>query len=746
MVENKFVVPLERNHVFKGHEMFLKSLRKMFHSQVQQRWKIALCGMEGIGKSQTALEYAYRNRDSYERIYWITANSQATLHSGYQNIAKHAGLHVLPNSSLDAVAKIVLSWLRGMDNWLIIFDNLDDISIVTRYLPKEGPRKHILITTTTRHCEAENLQLPLLDPDASVDLLLGLANISVLPNSVEQRDAYDIVKELGYHPLALEQAAAYIRESDGTLQEFKKLYDEDHRSLYRETLPGDPSVAKMWSMSCTALKKTHPFAIELMKLISFLNPDGVSVDFLVTGVQAFHGDLREIVSDPGKLVNTLLELERFSLMKWDSSAWTITIHRLLQNVVKDEMSEKFRETWVNTVVDLCDATMRLKDTTKASQFRRLCEDQIVVSLLRMKNIQTEKFANLLQRVGILHQKSGKYSESETLFSRAIEIQKSIFGEGHLETLRSMLELSKIYRLQGRLREAANLQEVVSARYRERFSEENPELLACIASLATTFYCQGRWATAANLREHVADINLRTRGVNHPDTLASLEDLATSYRDDGKLADAVKLLEDLLQKRKSNLTEDYETLTSESSLATAYAAQGRLDEAENLQKHVVEKRKQAFGKDNPHTLTSMNELAWVYRHTGRLEEASSLCREVFELRKEVLGECHPNALVSLTNLSVILYEQGDQERATAMLEDVFRQTVRILGDEHPRTQLTMAIIVLMFIGQGRMLEAIKIFWKWRGHWKRVFNLGYILKDGGISLLGHAPRLLWRGLYS
>jgi DNA transposition AAA+ family ATPase len=65
--------------------MFDQSPQKYNH-------RIALYGMGGIGKTQTALEYVYSNRDSYERIYWITAVNQAYLLSGYQKIVVKAAL------------------------------------------------------------------------------------------------------------------------------------------------------------------------------------------------------------------------------------------------------------------------------------------------------------------------------------------------------------------------------------------------------------------------------------------------------------------------------------------------------------------------------------------------------------------------------------------------------------------------------------------------------------------------------
>ena len=154
--------------------------------------RIALYGMGGIGKTQTALEYVYTNRDSYERIYWITAVDQASLLSGYQKIAIKAGLKSLLNLKPVEIAEGVLSWLRKEQSWLLVIDNLDDINVATGFLPQNGPQKHTLITTRNPNSAgipAEGLEVPLLDAADSIDLLCTLSKIVIIPNSPENVQA-----------------------------------------------------------------------------------------------------------------------------------------------------------------------------------------------------------------------------------------------------------------------------------------------------------------------------------------------------------------------------------------------------------------------------------------------------------------------------------------------------------------------------------------------------------------------------
>src|SRR5215471_8979122 len=108
-----FIVPFERNPRFTGRSQFLETLKEKMFDQAPKKYnhRIALYGMGGIGKTQTALEYVYTNRLSYARIYWITAVDQASLLSGYQKIAIKAGLKSLFNLKPVEIAEGVLSWL-----------------------------------------------------------------------------------------------------------------------------------------------------------------------------------------------------------------------------------------------------------------------------------------------------------------------------------------------------------------------------------------------------------------------------------------------------------------------------------------------------------------------------------------------------------------------------------------------------------------------------------------------------------
>ena len=178
--EEKFIVPYQRNPHFKGRSDLLTKLHSKLCETLPDQYnhRVALFGLGGVGKTQLALEYVYQHWESqmYERVYWVSAVNQATLFSGLQEIGLRT--HCVPDNTdlkpLDIAAK-VLRWLNAQEKWLLILDNLDDVTVVDGYLPDTAPERHTIITTRNRHCDdipSEGLEVGVLGITEATQLLL----------------------------------------------------------------------------------------------------------------------------------------------------------------------------------------------------------------------------------------------------------------------------------------------------------------------------------------------------------------------------------------------------------------------------------------------------------------------------------------------------------------------------------------------------------------------------------------------
>src|SRR6266446_760551 len=216
-------VPHRRNPFFTGRENVLQRLHEALTRQstavLTQVHTQAISGLGGIGKTQTALEYAYRYRDEYRAVLWAKADTREALNADFVSIAGllHLPEHAAQEQRLAVAA--VKRWLEQATDWLLILDNADELPMVRDFLPTAG-NGHVLLTTRARPMGplAQRVELDTMEPEEGALLLLRRAG--VLPpgaslataSAADRAQALQLVKELGWLPLAIDQAGAYLEE------------------------------------------------------------------------------------------------------------------------------------------------------------------------------------------------------------------------------------------------------------------------------------------------------------------------------------------------------------------------------------------------------------------------------------------------------------------------------------------------------------------------------------------------------
>ena len=149
-------VPYLRNPYFTGRAAVLAQIEAaLASSNTPAAQSPAIAGLGGVGKTQTAIEYAYRHRDQYRATLWVRADTETSLVRSYNELAEVLGLPVKNASDINEVCETVRFWLGREPNYLLILDNADDPSLVER-LPAprpEGPRPAYLKRAEPRRPE-----------------------------------------------------------------------------------------------------------------------------------------------------------------------------------------------------------------------------------------------------------------------------------------------------------------------------------------------------------------------------------------------------------------------------------------------------------------------------------------------------------------------------------------------------------------------------------------------------------------
>jgi tetratricopeptide (TPR) repeat protein len=641
------------------------------------------------------------------------------------------------------VLPLVKAWLEGKEHghWLMVIDNADDTQVffgsqepenasapsrgnLGRYIP-ECAHGSILVTTRNKQTGVrlakgqEIIEVAKMDNDESGQLVrtkldgLELADSEILLLS----------SRLEYLPLALVQAAAFIRENTITVSKYLRLLQESDHNLVKllskefQTVGRDSetphAVTATWIISFEQIARQNTFASELLSIMSFFDRQAIPMTFLS------HYNERQQDENQG---NKLEELEARGVIELEEALGILKAFSFV-SVAKDESLNMHRLVHLVTRKWLVNkgtmnqfARQALLTVSEVYPFGTyenwaICSEYLPHVYAVLKYEGTGSRAESVAKGTLLHCTAGlflsreQWKEAERLQLQAIETRKEVLGEEHPDMLASMGDLALIYSKQGWWEKAELLNIQVIEKKKSVLGEEHPSTLASMGNLALTYSNQGRWREAESLEVQLMETRKRTLGEEHPDTLTGIANLAATLLNQGQWKEAESLEIQVIEMRKRALGEEhYDTLTSIGNLASTYSNQGRWREAESLEIQLMETRKRTLGEEHPATLTSIANLASTYMNQGRWKEAERLQLQAVETRKRILGEEHPDTLINMANLASTYNNQGLWREAESLLLQVTETLKRVLGKEHPTTLISMAHLASTYSNQCRWREA------------------------------------------
>ena len=361
-------VPYERNNFFTGREAVLQALHQQLHQDqaVALSQTQAISGLGGIGKTQTAVEYAYRHRQDYQAVFWVRAETNLELSTGFVEISRLLNLPQQeaqdPNDTIQAVKQ----WLAHHPGWLLIFDNADHPDLLNPFRPSQG-QGHILLTSRAQTFDSFGIARPVslqkMPADEAVAFLFKRAGRDT-DDLTEAEAATDLAAELGFLPLALEQAGAFILKRNLRFSTYLSQYRKKRLALLEQQPPKvgneqqpERSVQTTWQLNFEAVKALNPASADLLQFSAFVAPDTIPYELLMAGRASLGSLLTEALASTEleearfEIAELLEPLSQYSLVRIDSKSDSYTIHRLVQEVVKVEMDEAHRHLWVERAIE-----------------------------------------------------------------------------------------------------------------------------------------------------------------------------------------------------------------------------------------------------------------------------------------------------------------------------------------------------------------------------------------------------------
>ncbi|HEX8104880.1 MAG TPA: tetratricopeptide repeat protein [Solirubrobacteraceae bacterium] len=700
-------VPHPLNRRLAGRDEMLHEIGERLREHPVQ----ALYGLSGIGKTQLAVTFAYRQARDYRVVYWVDASSGAILR-GLRAFAADVGIEL--DDDLSAGHQAIRAFLAERDDYLLIFDRAPDASALEPWLP-EDPAGHILITSTSPAWRrlGHPQRVPPLDETIGADYL-----------KTRTGDARGgaLVRRLGGLPLALEQAASYVEATGVDLERYLQLFDTAAVELLG-TQPQaedyDATVLVTLSLALDAIdSERHPLAATALRALSYLDAEQLPRRAMMHVLQAApraEQALNEIEVDLA-----LGALAARSVVAVDPAH--VSMHALVAEVTRRMQPED--PSWILGVQRGLRAALT-GDAQLASSFASYAPlvGHVTVACghaVRL-GVADEDTVHLLDRMATHLQQRGFYEQARELFEQALTIDgvpRLVRAGVRLDhsALIDFIDSEEAVRLMHALLEEVGADPTGDLELDTLRADLQQNLALSLHSRGDSERARELIGRARRIHDRVVAEKDRPESKNVIDTVSN----------DGLIAWAVGDYEHALRAWNETLAlaeaaaepDPLLVARSLSNLGVLYENLERPGDSEDHHRRALELRRKHLPYDHPHVVISLTSLAGAYRAHGKAGNASSfaaaltldeeagalaeargdrlliglavnaqaldrwlsgdvagalpLALRALEIRRAELSQGHPTLLQALVNLGRIQLANGDPDAAAACFAETLTQ--------------------------------------------------------------------------
>ncbi len=662
------------NEYFTGRETELELMRASFDDPDGPHVQV-IVGMGGVGKTEFAAEYIHLNIRAYDVIWWIRSEHHDRVREALVLLAQRLGLRQgMVDGDRDKAIKAVLDWLQSDSEatWLLVFDNAADPAELQRYLPAGRPGGHVIITsrqlTWPTYVVPESVEIPPFTENEAVAFLRrrvpGLAtDADGMPLAGEEdarrvSEATRLAAELGHLPLAVDHAAAYLCETEASVDEYLARFTQSAHLLLSEE-PGDGAlpgpVPGTWATSTALLDKD---AEHLFNLCAFFSPEPISAELFPPGASARDdpaGVLR-FLDQPPRFRAAISRLHRLSLVKFDGARDLIQMHRVVQAVTRG----------------------------------------------RMRQDRPEMFYAYRAAVDVLLAESNPgnpdYGSNDASYDLSLQHLESsdrrFLNTGNAELRRLIIDQVRRLRLRGALVEALRFGQDVLQVWRERLGEGHLDVLTMSVEVATARHVHGYTADAHKLIMGIrSSLSHYTDGDGFKAFLSCESLYGGDLRAHGQFQEALQLDQDILPKFEAAFGLYHErTLNVRNNIATDYRQLGRFQDALLADQRTHDDRHRILGPNDLWTLYSAGSIARDLRGLGRYQESLDQARKVIKAFAAMGPRESTNWLYAREGFATALRKAGHHWDALQEGQLVLQWYQDYLGHDHTITLRAAADVV------------------------------------------------------
>ncbi|MFF4654009.1 tetratricopeptide repeat protein [Streptomyces sp. NPDC001381] len=461
---------------FTGRDAELRRIDEMLagtSESAASRRVVVIHGIGGAGKTQLAVRHArtHAQTHTYALTWWLPATSTERLRDKLLELAAIVGIPA--HESEYVVLSRLWGWLRDNPGWLLVYDNVqrdtddaespaDGIHGLQQFLPPDQCEGTILITTRVRQGWAEltdhRLELLGLGPTEGRAFLRRRIDVGPEDADTEQLDA--LGRQLGWLPLDLETAGAYIEQEGITVEE------------YLAQLPDHTSTNgfETFRLSVEKISRDAPEAENLLRLCSYLASEDVPHAALYEHRAVLPEGLRRAMESRRVFRPMVRELVEHSLLTVSGDqrrgSLTFGVHPRVRQFIRSRMDQEARVQWSQVAVRLVEAAFPA--WPEQPEVRSACErlmphaDAVITEVSWASDDRIEygkarwALIELLHRVGVYQEQRCNWTRALTFFQWEAELRQDSGapdGEDALGRVTAQLAVARQHYLLAHLDEA-----------------------------------------------------------------------------------------------------------------------------------------------------------------------------------------------------------------------------------------------------------------------------------------------------
>ena len=673
-----------------------------------QTGRVKVSGPGGFGKSQIAYAYAHKYRKEYERIWVVNAISSFSLKSCYHTMALGLGLTSARECSDDEFRLLLsrlMQWFKGKEKFLIIYDNGEGLTHQQDgeiswqdYLPPGLSSGHVIVTTQAPKA------IPEVDDEVPVEEFDKDDAISFITKRLKGRldvspsDAKLLAAKLGYLPLALEAAAAFIHiNMRHTISSYVEEWETRKTEMLNQSegiITGYKlTVLNTWEMSIAAIKLED--ARQIFNICAYFAPDDIPLDMLIKGRDKLPEPLCHTLGpDNGAKLDALLrELGRYSLVRVeDRDGWLcLSLHGLLQEVMRLRFGGGLE--WlcygfevVYEAFDFGDyGTRGLREAFGLFLPHALGVVGCVEGSVEGDDDAQEKVARVYHAAGFGLNELGQYDNALKWYFKSLAINENMLGKEHPHIATTYNNIATVYDNQGKYTDALEWYFKALPIKENVLGKEHSSTATTYNNIAGVYYRQGKYTDALVWYFKALPIYEKVLGKEHPHTAATYNNIAGVYDIQGKYTDALEWYFKALSIDENVLGNEHPlTAITYNNIAMVYDNHGKYIDALEWYFKALAINEKVLGKEHPDTATTYNNIAGVYDNQGKYTDALVWYFKTLPIFEKVLGKEHPHTAITYNNIAMAYNSQDKYTDALEWYLKSLRILLPALGTTHPTT--------------------------------------------------------------